>query len=315
MSNPGVLELLKMDLDNNSFRIEDNIGEAIHIHYGAMRIDLSVTEFYQLAEYMSEAIKDLFISKKINLSLDTINSNFLLDISKCLVDLKSAAKEKVCLDDLYVILKETNYELTKLTEFNIKQDIIEMEDSNIILFNDQNIIRNGITKALFALQKGENSIDVIRLNFYHNLHNIDYEDFKKQRIRFQKCCNIIRSTLEKLPENSVIAIRGAGEHTKKIMMEFPKNKKVSCIIEKRSDRNLTFRGYPIINEMEIDKYKINTIIIASFKYRKQIKKELEQKYIEQNIKIIDFYEYFEREGLFLKKAYYFVKLGGKWITL
>ena len=35
MSNPGVLYLATKKLKNGeSYRVEDNIGEAIHLHYG-----------------------------------------------------------------------------------------------------------------------------------------------------------------------------------------------------------------------------------------------------------------------------------------
>ena len=49
MSNPGVIELFNFAYryrsGNHSFRIEDNIGEAIHLHLDNIRLDLSVKEF------------------------------------------------------------------------------------------------------------------------------------------------------------------------------------------------------------------------------------------------------------------------------
>ena len=50
MSNPGVIELFGFEFRNNfgnhSFRVEDNIGEAIHFHFDNIRLDLTVKEFF-----------------------------------------------------------------------------------------------------------------------------------------------------------------------------------------------------------------------------------------------------------------------------
>ena len=45
MSNPGVIQLASIALsDRRQFRVEDNIGEAIHLHYGD---EFRVDETYQ----------------------------------------------------------------------------------------------------------------------------------------------------------------------------------------------------------------------------------------------------------------------------
>lgn len=51
MSNPGVLSLASLAPVGADYRfeIEDNIGEAIHIHYKDIRLDLTVDEFYKIA--------------------------------------------------------------------------------------------------------------------------------------------------------------------------------------------------------------------------------------------------------------------------
>lgn len=60
MSNPGVIELFGFGFKNNSgshsFRIEDNIGEAIHFHFDNIRLDLTVKEFREFADDMLDAI-------------------------------------------------------------------------------------------------------------------------------------------------------------------------------------------------------------------------------------------------------------------
>jgi len=39
-------------------RIEDNVGEAIHIHYGTTRIEMTVEEFLIFAEALRTAVED-----------------------------------------------------------------------------------------------------------------------------------------------------------------------------------------------------------------------------------------------------------------
>ena len=64
MSNPGVLRLATLNILPNfpyRFEIEDNIGEAIHIHYKDIRLDLSIAEFkdlYMKAVQMMEQLVD-----------------------------------------------------------------------------------------------------------------------------------------------------------------------------------------------------------------------------------------------------------------
>jgi hypothetical protein len=53
MSNPGVIFLARFHKDNINFAVEDNIGEAVHIHlYSSfinVRLDLTVKEFLEIA--------------------------------------------------------------------------------------------------------------------------------------------------------------------------------------------------------------------------------------------------------------------------
>ena len=60
MSNPGVYYLSSSKaLKLNSFRVEDNIGECIHIHYGNLRLDFTIREFLQLSIIMEKAVYEL----------------------------------------------------------------------------------------------------------------------------------------------------------------------------------------------------------------------------------------------------------------
>ncbi len=61
MINPGVITLASLNATERvcfpyRFEIEDNIGEAIHIHYKDIRLDLTTKEFETLALSMAEII-------------------------------------------------------------------------------------------------------------------------------------------------------------------------------------------------------------------------------------------------------------------
>ena len=105
MSNPGVIildtkkkNIIQRIFNRNSFRyfqIEDNIGEAIHIHFDDFRIELSINEFFEISDCFKEALNQLvdiknfdinqidplffkyasnLISKSINFSLVAVSS-------------------------------------------------------------------------------------------------------------------------------------------------------------------------------------------------------------------------------------------------
>ena len=62
MSNPAVLSLASLEKNeefNGRFEIEDNIGEAMHVHYKDIRLDLTVKEFYEIAGKMGTIIDEL----------------------------------------------------------------------------------------------------------------------------------------------------------------------------------------------------------------------------------------------------------------
>lgn len=64
MVNPGVIELVsledmkRLNIEMN-FRVEDNLGESIHIHYEDFRIDLTVKEFQYLADLAGPLLNEL----------------------------------------------------------------------------------------------------------------------------------------------------------------------------------------------------------------------------------------------------------------
>lgn len=63
MSNPAVVFLSNIQINNIHFRIEDNLGESIHLHYGNFRISLSIEEFIKFADAVEESVEKILLFK------------------------------------------------------------------------------------------------------------------------------------------------------------------------------------------------------------------------------------------------------------
>lgn len=93
-----------------------------------------------------------------------------------------------------------------------------------------------------------------------------------------------------------------GEHTKVLMADFIYElKKVNYIIDEKYSGSLN-SGFKFISENEIAKLNIDGIIISSFKYRNEIKKEI----IKNNptVKYLDIYEVLAKAGIDCESEYY-----------
>ena len=59
MSNPAVTKLVRGRIDGMSFWMDDHIGESIHIHLGAFRLDLSAEALHELSEELKDTLNEL----------------------------------------------------------------------------------------------------------------------------------------------------------------------------------------------------------------------------------------------------------------
>lgn len=88
------------------FEIEDNIGEAIHIHYKDIRLDLTVDEFYKLAAQVPEMMNTVVgVSGFSCMDYDAVN---LVGLAACLPDLVKVTEDEVYLEDLLVDTYDEN---------------------------------------------------------------------------------------------------------------------------------------------------------------------------------------------------------------
>lgn len=217
MSNPGVIYLAKKQLTNGvEFRIEDNIGEAIHFHYGnEFRLDLTVNEFLSLEEVVDNSVNNLLATTGFNAS--NFDPIFLDMFSKDLIKLESVSFENIRLTNLRVQtknrlglpvirplnqsrvfkalsgvtreLKEYRQEnfrgQSNLERVNSMKDYLNnttypFNNQYIVLFNNQNIIRDGQHRAACLLfLKGDLEIPVIRMKFKNNFNNTSEHPWKE----------------------------------------------------------------------------------------------------------------------------------------
>lgn len=108
MSNPAVLSLASLEKNeefNGRFEIEDNIGEAVHVHYKDIRLDLTVKEFYEIAGKMGTIIDELVTVD--GFSCKDFDPYRLMEISGELINLKKITYDEMYLEEMYISEEET----------------------------------------------------------------------------------------------------------------------------------------------------------------------------------------------------------------
>ena len=143
MSNPGVISLAS---DSKfGLKIEDNVGEAIHIHYKNIRLDLTTAEFEKLSSAMSGVIDGIVDVE--GFSCSEINPKNLVKISPYLMNLTKVTTDEVYPDKLIVNTNGHRYQQLK----NIKTKAENKEEASaqeqIVLFGDTNLVLCGHKKC------------------------------------------------------------------------------------------------------------------------------------------------------------------------
>ena len=69
MSNPAVYRLAETMIGNTRVCIEDNLGEAIHIHIGSLRITLSIEEFQEVVAQVEKSTNELLKMNSLDINM------------------------------------------------------------------------------------------------------------------------------------------------------------------------------------------------------------------------------------------------------
>lgn len=183
MSNPGVLTLTKKSISaDKQFRVEDNLGESLHFHYNDIRIDLTIKELIYLSEICDQVIYEL--ADAANFRLDDFDGDFLNRYSQYLIDLESVSEDYVDATAFYYqsrslihlpVRRKMNRSRAQklLTGGNGTAADTSKDPYAVVLFNDNNTIMYGETKAaLHLMQHPEQPLRVLRMNFENKKHTV-----------------------------------------------------------------------------------------------------------------------------------------------
>lgn len=127
----------------------------------------------------------------------------------------------------------------------------------------------------------------------------DLRNQQKEAIMIRKL--VIKLLLEKKLYNKRIAIKGAGKHTAELLKLIGSSTSIACIAarEKVSD----IGSVNVVTDAELQNYQFDIVIISSYKYRKEMKEDLEK--LSLNAEILDLYDYLAGEGLLLEREFYY----------
>lgn len=210
--NPGVLTLASLLFDVHNYRVEDNIGEAIHIHIDGLRLDLTVKQFLNLSQDAKTFISKIITARGFKLSY--IDSIMFLANAHHLAYLEYVEFDEVYLDNLsvpivdgstivafkpitgsmvYSFLNGNSDLLNHFFEINLYgksnaervRDVLQRiyadgypyDDKYIILFNDSNVIEDGQHRAsCLRYIYGNIKVKVLRFYFHDTARILKCDD-------------------------------------------------------------------------------------------------------------------------------------------
>lgn len=203
MSNPGLIVLAaapSITPNLRRFVIEDNIGEAIHIHWNQIRLDFTIEEFLSFSYEVGKTLKKLSSYGIPNLT--DLPATFLNSLGHKVLDIREIRAERRYLDELKIIYKNNSnggIGTKSLAELN-SEDLIKLSENfqsntkcssniqneherTIVLYEGDEIIRFGVDVACS-----------LKLNGKVELVDISVICFESERIKFNK-----ENTPPKLP--------------------------------------------------------------------------------------------------------------------
>lgn len=134
---------------------------------------------------------------------------------------------------------------------------------------------------------------------YRELRSLLGEKDLGVELRQQIHC-IIQEAIDQIPGETGIAIRPAGEDTKKLLKSYDFSKKKIVGIVSPHSHGDDFCGYPCFTMDSFSSISCDCVIISSFYFRQEIKEELET----HNIPYIDIYNELEKRGIQLCIPYH-----------
>lgn len=327
MSNPGVRIIIDKQIAGKSFRIEDNIGEAIHIHWGEFRIDLTIREFYKLAEdmllladkmlksfgldvyaldpvYLNEQGHDLGMLERVEIddvALEELLTEFYHPDGCIYLDsIRYSRISKAFCGDKRELMDRKQYNLggqnNEERMWNIYDSIKEhgypYRGGYIILHNDGYYIRDGCHRASCLYQLyGNITVPVMRLYLRGDSSDkMVCKIFEQKR----KWCMVERD-IALLFVSTIIPSMLKGKkvvirgagETTRELLKLWKGKVDIKAIIAKENKGIG-ADYEFIEVEEAVRRKYDCIIVASKLYRNEMVAELEE--YKGKIEVMDLYE-------------------------
>lgn len=114
---------------------------------------------------------------------------------------------------------------------------------------------------------------------------------------------VVNNLFERVPIDNIIAIRGGGIHTLRLMMllDSSQRQRISYIIDKNESCLAGKMGIKVLKLDEFQNTKIDYIIVSSYDFGKQWKNELVHLDYDN---VVEIYEELENAGIFCTKEFY-----------
>lgn len=206
MSNPAVIKLQQKTIGNSRVWLDDNFGEAVHLHIDNIRVDLGIEEFDLICEDLCVAINEIIDVEGFDCChIDPVYLEVML--ADILLKLRAVKIDMVYLEDLYApgrkgikplsqsrcvrALKndskendiprpshhigQTSAERLESMMKSVETHGYPYKDNYIVLYGDDNIIRDGQHRAA-CLYTINGNIQVPVLRFY-------FDGYKRENIR------------------------------------------------------------------------------------------------------------------------------------
>lgn len=129
--------------------------------------------------------------------------------------------------------------------------------------------------------------------------------FPKERRNLKNAIAVYKYFLINSIRNKKIGIKGGGRHTEAIL-EIVKNRDSIKIIFDKNPIQSKICQIPIVSDDEISNFQIDAVVISSFKYRSEMKKDLLELREKFNLEfeIIDVYESVQEIGYVYDREFY-----------
>jgi hypothetical protein len=180
---------------------------------------------------------------------------------------------------------------------SIKKNGYPHDGKYIVLYNNELKIRDGRHRASCLLHIfGNIKIPVLRLYLKHGETDIVIPESGKKVLS-----NVIRCLCEIKLKNIYIAIKGGGIHTVMLLKTMGDDFDIRAIIDRQNKGQFSF-PYEIIQDEEVAKHEVDTVVISSYIHRGEMKEDI--KGLAKGYDIFDVYDHLTEMGFDIEKEFY-----------